>query len=204
MKYPLQKILIACILYAGCYAGKAEAQYYAPRYTNTQDTLLHKGFDPHKLFAGGNLGLAFGDITYLNVSPDIGYRFSELLAAGFQINSQYESVKYYDQTNALNRKERYSVLGAGLFGRVYPIPQLFVHVQPEMNFIFGKTTFYNENIPSQKYREHVPSLLAGVGYSQNVGGNSAFTVMVLYDVLQNPNSPYGNKPIFRAGVDLGL
>lgn len=205
MNHRLQKILMGCILAAGCYGGNAYAQYYNPPYEKTQDTLAHNGFDPHKLFAGGSLGLTFGNVTYVNVSPSIGYRFSQLLAAGFQINTQYESVKYYDQTNALYQKDRYGVLGGGIFGRVYPIPQLFVHIQPEMNFISGKTFLYNGNgVTTQKYRERAPSLLAGIGYSQNAGGNSAFTLMILYDVLQNPYSPYGNKPIFRAGVDIGL
>lgn len=202
----IKKLLICTALAIGCYAGNVQAQqYYNPPYENTQDTVSHKGFDPHKLFVGGNLGLTFGDMTYVNVSPSIGYRFSELLAAGVQINTQYESVKYYDQTNALYQKNRYGMLGGGIFGRIYPIPQLFIHVQPEMNFIFGKTYLYNGgSVSTQKYRENVPSLLAGVGYSQNTGGNSAVTIMVLYDVLQNPNSPYGNKPIFRIGVDIGL
>lgn len=198
------KFSILFILTAGCFAESVQAQYYNPAYGTTQDTLIHRAFDPHKLFIGGTIGLTFGNITYLNLSPSIGYRFSELLAAGVQVNTQYESVKYYDQTNALYKKDRYGVLGAGIFGRIYPIPQLFIHVQPEMNFIFGNTTFYNGNTASEKYREHAPSLLAGLGYSQNIGGNSAFTLMILYDVLQNPNSPYGSKPIFRAGVNFGL
>jgi hypothetical protein len=198
------KIIFLFVILAGYYPGNVTAQYRQPQVIQ-QDTTAHKGFDPQKLFIGGNLGLSFGDITYLNLSPTIGYRFSSLLAAGIQINAQYESVRYTDQYNRLYKKERYGVLGAGIFGRVYPITQLFVHVQPEMNFIIGKVRYYDGSTAEQKYHDRVPSFLAGGGYEQPVGrGNSAFTIMVLYDVLQRDDSPYGNKPIFRAGVNLGL
>lgn len=192
----VKRSLLFCLLLAGISLG-ASAQYF-PR-----DTLPRQGFDAHKLFVGGSLGLSFGDITYLNLSPSIGYRFSPLLAAGLQINGQYESIRYVDQYNDLYQKDKYGLVGVGVFGRVYVIPQIFIQVQPEMNFIFGKSKFY-DGTPNQKFQEHVPSFLAGLGYSQRIRGNSAFNLMLLYDILQNENSPYGRKLIFRAGVDLGL
>ena len=38
-----------------------------------------KGFDKSKLFVGGNLGLAFGTYTIINVSPLVGYHFTDVL-----------------------------------------------------------------------------------------------------------------------------
>jgi hypothetical protein len=71
-----------------------------------------------------------------------------------------------------------------------------------MNFIFGKIRYF-DGTPEQKYRDHVASFLAGGGYSIPAG-SSAVTLMILYDVLQNAKSPYGNRPIFRAGVNVGF
>lgn len=194
----IKRALLLSMLFALFYGG-ATAQYFP----QDKDTSAVRGFDKHKLFLGGNLGLAFGDMTYLNLSPAIGYRFSDLFAAGLQVNGQYESVRYFDQSNRIYQKDKYGMVGLGVFGRVYPIPQIFFHVQPEMNFIFGKSKFYDGS-SDQRFNEHVPSLLGGIGYSQRVGANSAMTIMVLYDVLQRVNSPYGNKPIFRVGADIGL
>lgn len=196
MLYKFKSFIICSIVSAGCYAGNVNAQYF-------QDTAIYRGFDKQKLFTGGNLGLSFGSITYINLSPLIGYRFSDLFAAGVQINAQYESVRYENFDNSLYKKERYGVIGAGVFGRVYPLRQFFLQLQPEMNFIFGKVKYY-DGTPEQKYRDQVPSLLGGGGYSQSLGGNSAFVIMVLYDILQDDRSPYGNKPIFRAGVNIGF
>lgn len=187
-----------CIFISFFY-GVAGAQYFP----QDRDTLPQRGFDKHKLFLGGNLGLSFGNITYLNLSPAVGYRFSPLFAAGVQLNGQYESIRYLDQYNSLYQKDRYGLVGAGLFGRVYPVPQIFIHLQPEMNMIFGKSRFYDGS-PDLKFTEHIPSVLGGLGYSQQTGGNSAITIMILYDLLQRKDSPYGNKPIFRIGADLGL
>lgn len=192
----IKKILFLCILIAGLF-GEVNAQYFP------QDSTVPKRFDSHKLFTGGSMGLSFGNITYINLSPQIGYRFSPMIAGGVQINGQYESIRYKNQYGDLHQKDKYGMAGIGVFGRFYPVPQIFIHLQPEMNFIFGKSKFY-DGTPDQKFQEHVPSLLAGLGYSQSIGGSSAINLMMLYDVLQKEDSPYGNKPIFRAGVDIGL
>ena len=55
-----------------------------------------KGFQKENLFIGGNFGLTFGDYTLINVSPQLGYRFNDYLAAGFGINGQYVSDRLRD------------------------------------------------------------------------------------------------------------
>lgn len=201
---PLSRALFTLLLAAAFVPASAQygrpvsQQPYMPRDSSS------KGFDRSRLFVGGNLGLSFGDFTYINVSPLVGYRFSPLFAAGLQLNTQYESVKYYNTADRLQRRDRYTMVGGGIFGRIYPIPQLFLHVQPEENFLVGRRKYY-DGTPEARYRTHVTSVLAGGGYAAPVGnGGSEFSVMILYDVLQQPDSPYGNQPIFRAGVHIGL
>lgn len=162
-----------------------------------------KGFNPRNVMVGGSLGLAFGDYTFVNVSPMVGYRFSRMFAAGVNINAQYSSGKSYGYNNNVIARNNYTMFGGGLWGRFYPLEMLFIHAQPEYNAISQKVTEYD---PRREYKDRygAASLLLGGGYSQPIGGNSAFTFMILYDVLQDKNTPYLNRPIFSAGVNLGL
>lgn len=159
-----------------------------------------RGFDPSKLMAGGNFGFAFGDYSLLNVSPMIGYRFSPKFAGGVNINAQFTWENY----RGLGYKDNSSVLGGGLWGRYYPLSMLFVHAQPEYNSISLKRK-YNDDPPyTVKDRFGAPSLLLGGGYAQPIGGNSAMVIMLLYDVLQDQNSPYRNRPVFSIGGNFGF
>jgi hypothetical protein len=64
-----------------------------------------KGFQKEKLFVGGNFGLAFGNYTFINISPQLGYRFTNLFAAGMGVNGQYVSFKerYFDTGDPIAR-----------------------------------------------------------------------------------------------------
>jgi hypothetical protein len=163
-----------------------------------------KGFDKSKLFIGGNFGMTFGDYTLINVSPQLGYRFNEYLAAGAGINFQYVSLKerdYYtgDPIDRISQE----VIGMNIFGRVYPIRQLMLQAQPELNYVFGKIKYYDGTPSTNIDASIVPSLLLGGGVVFPAG-NGGFIVSVFYDVLQKPNSPYSDKPFFNFGYNVGL
>ncbi|WP_315820640.1 hypothetical protein [Paraflavitalea speifideaquila] len=170
--------------------------------TQAQDDEPKRGFDRNKLFFGGNFGLGFGgNSTLVNVSPQIGYRFNPYLAAGAGVTFLYSSYKYR-YTNP-QYKENYGVAGLNVFGRVYPIEYLFLQIQPEMNYNWGKFKFYDGR-PDQKLDgKIVPSLLGGAGAAIPAGGG-AFIIMVQYDLLQNDRTPYGNRAFYNFGYNFGF
>jgi hypothetical protein len=173
-----------------------------------------KGFDKSKLFIGGNFGLSFGDYTLINISPQAGYRFNRYFAAGMGINGQYTQINYRDGNNETYARQNYGVAGVNIFGRAYPIQQVFVQAQPELNYIWGSTTEYAspEDIKSSLNGKILPSLLLGAGGVLPLGGVGGFIIMVQYDVLNkssyssssDPGTPYGNKPFISIGVNFGL
>jgi hypothetical protein len=137
-----------------------------------------KGFQKEKMFVGGNFGLTFGTYTLINVSPQIGYRFTNFFAAGVGINMQYISVKEKYTNGDLYSKTSQGVAGLNIFGRVYPLKQFMLQVQPEANYIFGKQSFYDTD-PHQEYKldaQIVPSLLLGGGLVIP-SGRGAFIMM---------------------------
>ncbi len=164
-----------------------------------------QGFDGSRLFGGGNFALSFGNITIINVSPQLGYRFNRFLAAGVGVNAQYSSFRTLNAYDGSTfSRENFGVGGLNIFGRFYPIDQVILQVQPEANYVWGKVKYYN---PSQELKlkgKIVPSLLLGAGGAIPMGGAGAFIVMAQYDVLQNGRTPYGNKIFFNFGYNFGF
>ncbi|MCK7559712.1 hypothetical protein MKQ70_34120 [Chitinophaga sedimenti] len=204
----MKRVFVALLFLAGVETAMAQDTPYQRRIFTEPPKPEQKektGFDRSKLFVGGGLGLSFGDYTNVNVSPMVGYRFSRLFAAGLNVNFQYGSQRWRDYDGETYLRDQYTMLGGGVFGRVYPLEMIFIQVQPEYNSIKVKTTDYR-NDPKQVYTDRygVPSLLLGAGYAQPIGGNSAFNIMIQYDVLQDERSLYYNRPVFSAGVNIGL
>lgn len=167
-----------------------------------EDETLKKGFQTEKLFLGGNFGLTFGDYTFINVSPQLGYRFNKSVAAGFGINAQH--VRFKDWDNGELYRQRQTIFGLNLFGRVYPIPNLMLQAQPEVNYSYGKRIFNGP--PKQEYlldATIAPSLLLGGG-AVLPSGRGELLLSIFYDVLQDKASPYGRRPIYNFGYIIGF
>jgi hypothetical protein len=165
------------------------------------------GFQKEKLFVGGSFGISVGSYTFINISPQVGYRFNDFVAAGLGINGQYINSKTYYNTGQDYSKASQGVVGLNIFGRIYPINQLMIQVQPEANYVFGNETYYDisgRTIQTTKTdAKIIPSLLIGGG-AVFPSGKGAFIASVFYDVLQDSRSPYSNKPIYYFTYNIGL
>ncbi|MCZ2460910.1 MAG: outer membrane protein transport protein [Chitinophagales bacterium] len=162
-----------------------------------------KGFDKSKLFFGGNFGLTFGDYTLINISPQLGYRFNDYLAAGAGVNLQYISIKDRYMNGDPYSKISQGVAGLNIFGRVYPARFLMIQAQPELNYVFGKIKYFNPPSRTNIDASIVPSLLLGGGIVFPAG-RGGFIVSIFYDVLQQPNSPYSNRPFYNFSYSFGF
>ena len=142
-----------------------------------------------KIFTGGNLGFQFGKETFAEISPLIGYKFTDKIAAGIGVTYQYYHYtdRYYDiKTN---------VYGGRVFGRYMVTQNLFAHVEYEYLNL--------EAFDFQRRRVDVNSVLAGAGYIQHIGPNSSVVAMILYNFTESVYTPYSN-PIIRIGFNLGI
>src|SRR5579863_1259320 len=168
------------------------------QYSTAQDS-DGKGFDKSKLFVGGNLGLAFGTYTIVNVSPLVGYHFASVLAAGVGLNYSYYG---YDD-GFYTSKQTYA--GMSIFGRVYPIQHAFIQIQPELNYMWAsQVPDGGQSLPELKTNQFVPSLLMGGGAAIPTGANGAITISVMYDVLQNTWSPYYHQAVYGFGYNVSF
>lgn len=148
-----------------------------------------------RLWFGGGLNLSFGTVTYLGASPMVGYKIDQQgkWSAGIAMNYTHISDNRYTPSYVS------SVYGGSLFTRYRVIPQLFLHAEyNQQNY-----QMYSPLTDASR-REWVPYLLVGGGYSQQIAGNAYFTLQVLWDLIQDVRSPYGNQPFITGGVGVGF
>lgn len=187
-------ILLVAVLYAGATFAQDEDSVITRRKPEPK-----KGFKKENIFVGGNLGVLFGNYTFVNVSPQVGYHFGKFFEAGLGINLQYVSQKYFFSNGDDFYKESYYVYGGNVFARVFPVRPVYLQIQPEYNWINARLKYYDGISPVQKYKAHAPSLLVGIG-----GSFEGVLVAVMYDVLQRPEAPYSKKPFISFGFGFGF
>ncbi|MDP2387058.1 MAG: hypothetical protein Q8M29_11845 [Bacteroidota bacterium] len=151
------------------------------------------------LYYGGNLGLQFfgNSGSLVDLSPNIGYKFNKFLSVGVQgiftnITQRYSGFTY-----------RYMFYGAGTFVRVKPLPYLFL--QAEYDVLSVPDAF--SAVASKRTIADIN--LAGLGLRNQMGENSCYYFLVMYEFVPTPNSPYtygpfGSPLVYRAGFNINF
>ncbi len=140
-----------------------------------------------KIFFGGGLGLQFGDVTAIDVSPIVGYRVLPRLHAGVGL-----SYSYYNYSTLGVSASNYS---GSIFSRFFLFNNFFAYAEIESL----NTKIFTSFNPEQSYRKWVQGYLVGGGYFQRIGSsNSGMYIMVLWNLNENEFTPYSN-PILRIG-----
>ncbi len=193
----MKKKLLGLILVSTIFFIPVSAQEKEKDEKETEASEKKKGLDPERIFFGGNFGLTFGNFTFINISPQVGYRITQMFSAGAGLNFIYQSDKYYSGNREVKNSLGYA--GMNIFGRVNPFKFVLLNVQPELNYVWGKTRV-SGLADSKIDPEFVPSLLVGAGVAIPVGRGSMIA-MLQYDVIQNSLSPYGRNAFFTFGFN---
>jgi hypothetical protein len=185
-------ITIVIIVFMAGLLNQSIAQFGQPSSQQKDDFKMQK-----RLFIGG--GLDFGISSYstvIGVAPIVGYRLSPSFDVGLRLSYLYYHYKdsYYEFNS--------NSYGAGLFGRYYLFffNNLFLHGEYEaLNYDYYNYPYTSED----KERIWVSSLFVGGGYRQWIGQTAFVGITVLWNLLDDINSPYSN-PVFRIGVGVGI
>lgn len=146
-----------------------------------------------KIYFGGTIGLSFGSYTQIGLYPLIGYKITPKLSAGLKFSYQYVKDNRYSTAYSTSN------YGGSIFARYRLIPQLYLHTEYEM------INYELYNSVGESERTWVPFLFVGAGFSQRLGGRSWLNIQILFDVLQNSNSPYNEwEPFYSVGVGVGF
>lgn len=174
MKQPI--IILLLMLVTVPVLAQEENQENTSEEPTLQDSPLMQFVQERVLF-GGSAGLSFGDVTYVNIAPTVGVRLTERLTTGLGAEYMYLNYRDFDY--------KYSIFGGRIFGQFYPLDFLITHAEFE---VLNTPSF--QAAPTVDSRVWVPALPVGGGIKQNFSGRGFFQLLLLYDLINDPNSPY--------------
>ncbi len=141
------------------------------------------------LYTGGNFGFSIsGGLMYLEVSPLLGYKINENLSVG--LSSKYVYIGPVNKS--VNSFSAYKYYGGGVFSQYKITESLSALVEAQL------LNVQNIDPQSSKFRQRVLSntLLLGGGYRSSILGDINLVLYLLYDVIDDINSPYRYSYIF--------
>lgn len=158
--------------------------------------LIASGEERHplgnNLFWGGNLGLSFGDVNYVEVSPLVGKFFSPKFSAGGSLIYRHRRDKRYQQDITTND------YGGSLFGRYHLTQVVFAQAEYEhLQYEYFDYTF-------TKQRDSANSVFVGGGFNAPLSSNATFFAVTLYNLNHDESSPYDFPWVVRLGIGVGF
>ncbi|MDX5339442.1 MAG: hypothetical protein LPK25_10460 [Cyclobacteriaceae bacterium] len=144
-----------------------------------------------RLYLGGNLGLQFGTVTFIDISPLAGVMITPRLSGGAGITYQYYDDNRFYGANG-------SSYGGRLFGRYNVLPNIFAHIEYE-NINWNAYNLVSETFQ----RTWTDALFVGGGYFAPFGQRGGANFTFLYNFLHdNQNSYYAEPYVIRVGFVL--
>lgn len=164
--------------------------------SSAQTGELDEGADwKDRIYTGGGLGLQFGTITNIQVSPILGYRINNNLSAGIGVTYIYYKIKYDNYPDFET-----NIYGGRLFVRRNLNQQFFLYGEYE-----NLNLEYFDTSDGSVYREWVPGLFLGGGYFVPLGRHAGISAMALYNVIHDDlRSPYNSPLVLRVGISTGF
>ena len=167
------------------YTGRS--QFYTEEKKETKEW----NWKEHTHF-GGDLGLSFGSITYINVSPAVTLDITDRFSSGVKGTYIFYKNNHFDYRSV--------VYGAGIFGQFKLINNIFIHSEIEQLNLDNYVEYENINTNMLYYvkegRTWITSVFVGGGLKYPIGQKSYVSIMILWNLNETSQSPYSN-PIFR-------
>jgi len=164
-----------------------------------QDTTKTNRTFSEATYFGGGVGLSFGSVTDIQLSPQLGYYIDQGNRISVGGGIQY---RYFADNRGFADFQT-SFYGYNVFSRTNPFDNFFTHVEYQRlsvpRLIGGIIDGSNVD------RIWVPALLAGGGYALEVGSNVYLLTQITYELLNNPNNFFpNNRPIVQVSISTGF
>jgi len=147
------------------------------------------------VYFGGGVGLAFGDIDYVEIAPLVGYKIHPRVSTGLGVFYRWRNDDRYEPSLET------SDYGGNVFARFAVTKPLFAHVEWEyLDYEYLAST-------GATFRDSESNVLVGAGFVQPMGGSGAVSAAVLYNLSYDDNDPYRayDSPwVYRIGFTFGF
>ena len=165
------------------------------KYKNNKDSGKEKTDIKEKLYFGCNIALRYysyngASVFYYDLSPHVGYKFTEDLSAGIQI------VYNNSVLTRGNSSASYNVIGGGVFARYVIYKSIFV--QAEYDLLSVPQDYLGNAV---LHRTESDEKMAGLGYKSMLSDKLSYYLVLMYDFNPTYYSPYYSNPlVYRAGL----
>lgn len=170
-----------------------------------QENTQNKGKFTDRLVYGGGMGLQFGTLTLIDLSPVVGYRITERLEAGTGFTYKYYRYKdyYIDAYTGRSYDLKTNILGGSVYARYHILENIFAHTEFE-SLRYKYNSYYNpgSGMFTESNTAIINSFFVGGGYRQRISQSAYFYILALWNLGNDALSPYSN-PVLRMGVMLG-
>lgn len=141
-----------------------------------------------RMYFGGNLGLQFGTVTLIDVSPLAGVMITPKFSSG--IGATYQ---YYD--NNLFQGSTGSAYGGRVFARYNVLPNIFAYSEFE-SINWNAYNYFNDRFQ----RTWTDAFFLGAGYFAPFGPRGGANFTFLYNLMHDNRNSYYNEPyVIRVG-----
>src|SRR5688572_2908123 len=176
-------VLLACAGAALVAARVAAAPALAPVDSADADSAK----TPSRIYYGGGIGLSVSKrLTQIGLQPHVGYKLSPKTSLGARLRYQYFKDSRDEPTT-----ESHSY-GGGIFSRYRFARQVYGQAE------FAYTQY---DWSGSRGKVSVPEFLIGAGYAQPIAAKTFLTVDVMFDPIQDEDSPYRDgSPRVTTGI----
>lgn len=181
-------ILVIVTLFLAC--SYLMAQYDPPEEIDEeiQKEQKRSRYQESKFFFGGNLGLSFGTYTYIEIAPLVGYKFIPRLWAGLGPKYMYLKQQNFYET---------SIYGVKAFASFTIFQNMSEYIPVNLGdlFVYAENESLNLDPYLTNEREWINIMLIGGGLRFPLGYRAGISILILWDVTQNPEYNYANPEL---------
>ncbi|MTI31468.1 hypothetical protein [Xanthovirga aplysinae] len=181
-------LLLPLLFYFNATAQEIESEEGKNQEQEEQEEAGARFFD--RVYFGGNVGLQLGTAFFVDVSPLVGYQFTERFSGGVGFTYQYIKLR--------ENEVGWNVYGGRIFARYDIAKPFFLYGELEPINVPTSTTNGRGEVIERRWSN---ALFAGVGMLQPLGGRVGLSVMALYNLNYDSQTSIYPKPyVIRGGI----